>query len=159
TLLTLAGASDSFWASLVLLGAGALAADQPPPRETPAPPASAAPSQRDLELTVKARKAMAQDEDLARAGLSVRVRQGVAVLGGAVPSAELLKRAVKKVEQVKGVLEVRSELRVAAPAPAPLFTAPPDEEPTRTVAASPPREAPLTGVLANRAPRPDEPPA
>jgi osmotically-inducible protein OsmY len=144
-------APGSIWACL-LLGAGACAAEEPvrpPPR-----PAVSAP--RDLELTLQARRALGRDDELGKANIQVIVRDGNALLCGRVPAKELIERAVKTVGRVAGVFEVRSELIVVEPPQQPLFPPEKDEEPTRTTAASPPRDPLLTGTL-TRLPAPAAP--
>jgi hypothetical protein len=120
---------------------------------------------RDLQLTVHARRALRQEPVLGSLNLGVRVRGGVATLWGPVPSADLVGQAVKRLESVQGVLEVRSELYVATPETdlRPLLVVPP-EEPQRTESASPDPQSGSLGALtgrsgdANSAPGPAQPP-
>jgi osmotically-inducible protein OsmY len=94
---------------------------------------------RDLQLMVHARKVLGSDPTLASLNLGVRVHDGVAILWGAVPSADLIPKAVQRIELVQGILGVRSELYLGAPEkevdvlPLPLLP----EEPTRRESASP----------------------
>ncbi len=96
---------------------------------------------RDIQWTVHARMALADDPILGPANLGVRVQDGVAVLWGPVPSEEARRRAVEIVKQVKGVFEVRdADVYVAVPPP----EAPPPATPTRTESDAP---DPLTGTI------------
>jgi hypothetical protein len=85
-----------------------------PPAGTP-PAAASRDSYRDLQLSVHSRRAICDDETLAELNIGVRVRDGVATLWGPVPSADVIPKAVKRVEGVQGVLGVRTELYVVVP--------------------------------------------
>src|SRR5262249_12700700 len=65
-----------------------------------------APSLRDMGLAVHVRGALMEDAELASYNVGVKVRDGVAVLWGPLPSAELQRRALKRAEEVRGVLSV-----------------------------------------------------
>lgn len=98
---------------------------------------------RDIQLTVHARRALADDPDLAPANLGVRVQDNVAVLWGPVSSEALKRRAVDVVKKVKGVFTVKdADVYIAAPTvvvEASALTPPRlPEAPTHTEAASPP---------------------
>jgi hypothetical protein len=138
--------------------------------EKSAGPSSSPPSSdswlRDIRLTVHARRALAEDKTLARLNLGVKVRAGVATLRGPVPSADHIRRAVRTLEQVPGIHEVRSELYVSPTATPddPLLVLPlrPDP-PTSTQSASPDRVSGSLGTLTGRRPaalpgREDTPP-
>jgi hypothetical protein len=108
----------------------------------PADPPSAATSKdgyRDLQLTVHVRRALREEEGLASLNVGVRVRDGVAILWGPVPSAEAIAKALARVEKVQGIFGVRNELYVAAPdrnldpIPIPLI----EPDPQRSASASP----------------------
>ncbi len=131
------------------LFAGTLFLAEPPAPAGPPPADAARDAFRDLQLTVHARRALQGDPALAALNVGVRVRGGVATLWGPVPSADLVPKAVKRVESVQGVLGVRSELYVATPEkkfeplPIPLAAG----EPLRTESASP---DPVSGALTGR---------
>ncbi len=98
---------------------------------------------RDIQLSVHARKALADDPDLGPLNLGVRVQDNTAVLWGPAPSEALKRRAVEVVKKVKGVFSVKdADVYIAAPTDA-VETADatplrPLEAPTHTEAASPP---------------------
>jgi hypothetical protein len=151
-------AVDSICAWL-LLGAGAVAAEEP---VRPPAPRPAVGSLRDLQLTVQARGALGKDDELGKANIQIIVRDGNALLCGRVPSQELIDRAVKIVGCVAGIFEVKSELIVVKPPPLPLFPPETEQEPTRTTAASPTRDPLLSGTLTRLPPArplPDSPPS
>jgi hyperosmotically inducible protein len=108
--------------------AGPVEADESPPR----PPASALGLIRDLRLTTLAKRALHADRVLAPLNLSVKVQNGVAELSGTVPSDEVGRQAVAKVETVKGISEVRANFRYQGPA-ATGATAPARKSEERTV--------------------------
>ncbi len=93
-------------AALVLVLPATPLAAQPPAKR---------PEVHDVEVTVRARSALQRDEVLAPLGLVVRARSGVATVSGAVPSREVADRAVAALRKVRGVYEVRSQLRVVLP--------------------------------------------
>ena len=144
-----------FGASAGLQRAAVAAAPPPPDKMLTA---------RDIQLSVHARKALADDAELGPANLGVRVQDNVAVLWGPVPSAELKRRAVEVVKTVKGVFEVKdAEVYVAAAgdvveAP-PLAISGPPEKPTHTEAASPPEPASEPAGALTARPVVDPPPA
>jgi hypothetical protein len=116
--------------------------------EPAAPAAEKQLSYRDIQLTVHARKALADDAAVGPGNLGVRVQNNVAVLWGPISSEELKKRAVEIVKKVKGVYEVRdADVYIAAP-PLEVETAAippaPAETPTHTESASP---DPATGSI------------
>ena len=142
---------------------------------TPAPPRAAEPAApplpakkltfRDIQLTVHARTALADDPVLGPTNLGVRVQDNVAVLWGPVPTEEARRRAVDLLKKVKGVFDVRdADVYVAdspprtAPAPARTeLPPPPTDGPTRTESDSP---DPATGTIGALTARPAvEPPA
>lgn len=94
---------------------------------------------RDMQVTIYARKALSEDAALARLNLGVNVRDGIATVWGPVPSNDLSRKAVQKLEGVKGVLQVRSDLYLLGPRKEDEF---PDlpfvfETPTQSESASP----------------------
>jgi hypothetical protein len=109
--------------------------------EPAAPGAEKQLSYRDIQLTVHARKALADDAAVGPGNLGVRVQNNVAVLWGPISSEELKKRAVEIVKKVKGVFEVRdADVYIAAPPPEVETAAlppPTAEAPTHTESASP----------------------
>jgi hypothetical protein len=66
-------------------------------------------------LVVLARTALAEDEMLQQLNLGVTVKGRIALLWGAVPSAQHDKRACEVVGKVPGIIEVRDELRIELP--------------------------------------------
>jgi hypothetical protein len=70
-------------------------------------------SARDLEIEVRARRQLLDDEELAPFNLGVHVHQGVAVVSGPVSSPEMKAKALKKIENVRGVFQVQSEMYVS----------------------------------------------
>ncbi len=77
------------------------------------PPANAQASERDLMLTILARRTLLLDAELGPLNVGVRVRYRVATLWGPVPSAELGFKAEQRLRALVELLEVRSELIVA----------------------------------------------
>jgi BON domain len=119
----------------------------------PTPSADKKLSFRDIQLSVHARKALAEDPTLAPVNLGVRVQDNVAVLWGPAPSEELKRRAVEIVKNVKGVYEVRdADVYIAAPTP--VVEAPPlaptPEETLHTESASPDSVSGTIGSLTGR---------
>lgn len=101
-------------AGLLLATAGMPVAGAPPRRDVAA--------SRDVQLAVQAKQALLKDPALAKLNLGVSVRQGIATVYGAVPDADLARRAVLCVGQVDGILRVQNSIRVEtaeAPAAAP----------------------------------------
>jgi hypothetical protein len=68
---------------------------------------------RDMKVELHARQVLLSDPLVALLNPWVKVRQGVLVVGGPVPSAEAARRAVELMGQVRGVRAVRSELYVS----------------------------------------------
>jgi hypothetical protein len=133
--------------AVALLAAAPLGAA--PPGQTPLLPYT------DILATVRARKALNEDKDLAAANVGARVQDGVAVLSGPVPSEALKKRAAEMVKKVKGVSKVDdSGVYVAAPPPSPPPPADdpplPPPPPTKAESAAPPDGDP-GGKLTGRA--------
>jgi osmotically-inducible protein OsmY len=75
-------------------------------------PSSSRPDTRDIQIAVRARRALSQDSELARLNVGVSVRQGSVTLWGRVPTAALAKRAEQIVQKTQGVFSVRSELEI-----------------------------------------------
>ena len=71
---------------------------------------------RDIQLSVHARKALADDPILGPLNLGVRVQDNTAILWGPAPSEALKRRAVDVVKKVKGVFSVKdADVYIAAP--------------------------------------------
>jgi len=98
---------------------------------------------RDMQVTVYARRALADDPELSRWNLGVNVRDGIATVWGPVPNDEVGRKAVKAIEQVRGVMSVRSDLYPLGRKPEDDLPAVPlvSEAPTKTESASPDRES------------------
>jgi hypothetical protein len=115
----------------------------------PAPPASAAPGLSDVVLARAALSALDGEAELRGVNLVVSVVNGVAVIGGPVPSAAIAKRAERVVRAVEGMKEVRNACFVST-GPDPLLKAVAD----KSGSSLPPRPIPgeLPGVLTSPAP-------
>jgi hypothetical protein len=152
------------WGATAVLAAAVWCASAGPQRAAePAPPPPAKKlTFRDIQLTVHARKALAEDPVLGPTNLGVRVQDNVAVLWGPVPSEAVKRRAAELVKKVKGVYEARDgDVYVATPTAiveAPPLPDPPPVAPTKTASASP---DPATGTIAalTGLPETDPPPA
>src|SRR5262249_58720844 len=84
-----------------------------PAAESPRAPALPAESLfADCRLTVLARQSLQKDELLAALNLGVSVQSRTATLWGAIPSAELARRAEELVRQVPGGAEGQNDLRI-----------------------------------------------
>ena len=101
-------ARTGFCAGAFLLAA-ALARGLPPP------PTASHDQARDLQVMVHVRRALKEDPALAELNIGVRVRDGVATLWGPVPSEDVIPKARKVLESVRGVLGVASDLYVRVP--------------------------------------------
>jgi hypothetical protein len=76
------------------------------------PPAS----MNDLMRSVKVQQALTADDELRGLDVRVEIREGMAIIRGTVPTAELAELLVQKVQQMEGVtVVVRDRLQVAAP--------------------------------------------
>lgn len=113
----------------------------------PAPPASAVPGFSDVVLARSVLAALDAEPELRGVNLVVSVVDRVAVIGGAVPSAAVSKRAEQVVHKVEGVKDVRNSCFVAA-TPDPLLKAIANRQDSML----PPRPvmAGLPGVLTNQ---------
>jgi len=120
-------------AGLAGLAAPALCAE-------PAPSVSAAPRLSDVVLARSALAALDGEAELRGVNLVVSVVDGVAVIGGPVPSAAVSKRAERVVRAVEGMKEVRNTCFIST-GPDPLLKAVAD----KTGSALPPR--PILGEL------------
>src|SRR4051794_9384180 len=104
----------SHWATAFLVigvvclssGAGVIAVKPPPTA------AETAAAEFDLVLTLRARRALALDPELAPLNLGVRIRNHVATLLGPVPTAELSFKAEVCLRGLVELFEVRNELWV-----------------------------------------------
>jgi hypothetical protein len=83
--------------------------------EPPRPPVSALGKIRDLAATVRARRALQEDPALATLNLGVQVDNGVVSVWGPVPSRDVERQAVARLEAVKGVIEVRPRFYLDQP--------------------------------------------
>jgi osmotically-inducible protein OsmY len=68
---------------------------------------------RDVEISVHVRQALMHDPEVGPLNLGVSVLYNQATLWGRVPSRELADRALRIVEDVRGVYQVKDDLRVA----------------------------------------------
>jgi osmotically-inducible protein OsmY len=91
------------------LAFAARAAEPAPSAKLGKPSAAAT---RDLQLTVQARRILAQDAQLGPLNLGVNVQDGVATLWGLVPSAKLASRAIDQLKTMSSLEQVRSELSI-----------------------------------------------
>ena len=102
-------------AALMASAATASFAADPAPATAPAPAEQVAQAQTggDAAIASQAAAVLQQDKDLQALPLTVSsTSTGVIVLKGAAPSAELAQRAIKLVQAVPGVKEVRNEIKV-----------------------------------------------
>jgi len=103
-------------ATLFTGAAAAMAADpSPAPAPAPAPAEQVAQAQTagDATLATQAQAALQQDKDLQALPLTVSSsNDGVVVVRGAAPNANLAQKAIKLVQSLPGVKEVRNEIKV-----------------------------------------------
>jgi hypothetical protein len=78
----------------------------------PARPHGADAAAFDLQLLLRARQALEQDESLGAYGLGVSVRDRVATLWGQVPNEAVSERARERLRQVPGLSAVRAQVHV-----------------------------------------------
>jgi len=118
------------------------------------PPASAAPGITDVVLARSALSALDAEAELKGVNLVVSVVNGVAVIGGPVPSVAIAERAEQVVRKVRGMKEVRNTCFVSS-GPDPLLKAVAD----KAGSSLPPRPVmgDLPGVLSNQVPAPVSP--
>ena len=118
------------------------------------PPASAAPGLSDVVLARSALSALDAEAELKGVNLVVSVVNGVAVIGGPVPSVAIAERAEQVVRKVRGMKEVRNTCFISS-GPDPLLKAVAD----KAGSSLPPRPAisDLPGVLSNQVPPPVSP--
>jgi BON domain len=83
-----------------------------PPVWVPSAPPPGNLTVHDLELTLRARRALLQDNLLMGQGLGVSVHNRVATLWGTVSTPELSRRAEERLHDVLGLTTIRNELRV-----------------------------------------------
>lgn len=129
------------------VAAGLAGASGVAPAAEPAPPASAVPGFSDVVLARSVLSALDTEAELRGVNLVVSVVDRVAVIGGAVPSTAVSKRAEQLVRKVDGVLDVRNTCFVAS-TPDPLLKV----VAARPGSSLPPRPAMtgLPGVLTNQ---------
>lgn len=104
-------------AALMATAATATFAADPAPATAPVPAPAEQVAQAqpagDAAITSKAQAALQQDKDLQTLPLTVSsTSAGVITLKGAAPSADLAQKAIKAVQAVPGVKEVRNEIKV-----------------------------------------------
>ena len=117
-----------------------------------APPSSAAPGLSDIVLARSALAALDAETELRGVNLVVSVVDGVAVIGGPVPSIAVSRRAERIVRAVEGMKDVRNTCFIST-GPDPLLKA------VAVKAGLPPRPVmgELPGVLTNQLPAPVSP--
>lgn len=78
---------------------------------------------RDLELTIKIRRLLAEDSELSQLNIGVSVRDGILRLWGPVPNIGKTQKVLAKVGSVKLVFDVKSDLYlgVVEDIPPPIF--------------------------------------
>jgi osmotically-inducible protein OsmY len=98
-------------------------AANPPPRPPPLdladpdpyhPPQSALGLIRDMRLRILAQRMLEADRVLAPLKLKVEVHSAVAVISGTIPSEEVGRDAIGKLETIKGIEEVRARFQRSA---------------------------------------------
>jgi len=101
-------------AALMASAASVSFAADPAPATAPAPAEQVAQAQpADPAVTTQAAAVLQQDKDLQTLPLTVSsTTAGVVVVKGSAPSAELAQKAIKLVQAVPGVKEVRNEIKV-----------------------------------------------
>ncbi|WP_457426982.1 BON domain-containing protein [Roseateles sp. P5_E7] len=100
-------------AALMASAATASFAADPAPAVAPAEQVAQAQTAGDATVTTQAAAALSQDKDLQALPLTVSsTAAGVVVVKGSAPSAELAQKAIKVVQAVPGVKEVRNEIKV-----------------------------------------------
>lgn len=97
--------------AVLMFPPGAARAIEEPPR----PPASAISKIRDLAATVRVRRSLEEDRDLAKLNLGVWVENGTVSVWGPVPSDEVGRQAVARLGAVKGVARVRPNFYLSVP--------------------------------------------
>jgi hypothetical protein len=136
------------------LGAGLAATAGVAHAADPAPPAAASTNLSDVALARSALTALDTAAELKGVNLVVSVVNGVAVIGGPVPSAAVAKRAEQLVRSVEGIKDVRNACFVSN-GPDPLLKAIADKN--GTTLPQRPVMAELPGVLSNQLPAPVSP--
>ncbi len=154
----------ALWAGSLVLAAlivalpGPVVGEVSPPRP---PPPSAWTVELDLKLEIEVRQALNEDKVLRPLNVGVKVRKGCVTLWGPVSSALDERRAMEKVEQVRGLAGLRSELYVRNAPPnrdALALALLPEPVPTRTEVALPNRESGALTLLHKRSAEPSPPP-
>jgi osmotically-inducible protein OsmY len=101
--------------SAAVMATAATASFAADPDTAPAPAVQVAQAQTsgDAAVTSQAAAALQQDKDLQALPLTVSsTAAGVVVVKGSAPSAELAQKAIRVVQAVPGVKEVRNEIKV-----------------------------------------------
>jgi|GEM_PF-4351918 len=78
----------------------------------PAPTQAMDPAMQDMELSLRARQAFAEDPLLSRQEIGIDVRNRVATLWGTVPNTEVYRLAEKRLRLVLGLVDFRNDLHV-----------------------------------------------
>jgi osmotically-inducible protein OsmY len=132
-----------------LLAPATTLANETAPDVAPALPSSA-PTTRDMQIVLRIRRALRQDEVFGTHNVGVVVRDGVATLWGPLPSGDEIRRALTAVGDVRGVQSVRSELYVAKDPLPPVFVLPETTTPDRAAPGDALASAGQQTILANR---------
>lgn len=99
--------------SAALMASAATASFAAEQAQAPAEQVAQAQPAGDAAVTSQAAAALQQDKDLQALPLTVSSNAaGVVVVKGAAPSAELAQKAIRLVQGVPGVKEVRNEIKV-----------------------------------------------
>jgi osmotically-inducible protein OsmY len=114
----------------------------------------------DATLFRTVQQRLLEDDELEDAAVSARVEHGVALLSGSVPDEDARERAVEIARETPGIVDVQSQLVIAAgageapapappaaepapvPAPAPVAAPPPPAEPASPAEPAPPAMEP-----------------
>jgi hypothetical protein len=131
--------------AVCLAAATTMGAGEAPPMTSPKL------SYRDIQVTVRARRALSEDKVLGPLNLGVRVQEGVAVLWGPVPSADLKQKARDAVKQIKGVFQVHDDdVYVKSPPPAEALAPRLPDPPVESESRLPNLDSPAPGALTGR---------
>lgn len=97
----------------------------------------------DLRVAIRARSALAADEQLGPLNLGVRIKDGTAIVWGPIPSRDCSDRVRAALLRVPGVFKVQSELYVSLPLPEPEGMPLPDIKPAIQSAVAMPARGPV----------------